>query len=345
MKRRGFIRTSTMAGGGLMLSFHSFAISENRNSMMNIPVNKAKQDSMISKQVEEVSNWWKKLSETASKFSSLDETRDFIENWQALTAEPGNVDFYETKANGVDVMWIEPHGCEKSRVLLCIHGGGFFTGSIYTHRKLFAHFAKQVGCRALSVNYRRAPEHQHPAQVNDTVTVYGWLLQQGIKPKHIALLGDSAGGGLSVTTLLLARDKGLPMPAATMPFCAWFDMEVQGESAISNRTKDHAFTKEGIVGIAGMVLGESGNRKDPYINPLYADLKGLPPLYLQVGDQELLLDDSTRLARLAKKAGVEVKLDIFPNMQHTWHMTAGRAPEANDAIERYAKWVKPKLGL
>jgi acetyl esterase/lipase len=300
---------------------------------------------MPSKQIEEVSNWWRKVGEAASTLESLDEIRDLNENWQTLTAEPGNVDYSETTANGVEVMWIEPHGCEKSRVLLCIHGGGFFTGSIYTHRKLFAHFAKQTGCRALSVNYRRSPEHQHPAQVNDTVTVYKWLLEQGIKPQHIALLGDSAGGGLSITALLLARDKGLPMPAATMPFCAWFDMEVKGESAESNYGKDHLFTKEWILNIAGMVLGENGDRKDPYINPLYADLKGLPPVYLQAGDVELLLDDSTRLEKLAKKAGVDVKLDIFPNMQHTWLMAAGRAPEADDAIDRYVKWVKPKLGL
>lgn len=136
------------------------------------------------------------------------------------------------------------------------------------------------------------------------------------------------------------------MPAASMPFSAWFDMEVTGESAVKNQGKDHIFTKEWIKdGIAGIVLGENGNRKDPYITPLYANLKGLPPIYLQVGDQELLLDDSTRLAELAKKSGVEVKLDIFPNMQHTWHMAVGRAPESNDAIARYAAWVKPKLGL
>lgn len=303
-------------------------------------------DSVVpEKPVEAVSNWWRKVVEAGPHLHSLDAIRDFNENWGALTAEPGAVDYRETKADGVEVMWIEPHGCDQSRVLLCLHGGGFFSGSMYTHRKLFGHFAKQVGCRALSVNFRRSPEHQHPAQVNDTVTAYRWLLNNGIQPQHIALLGDSAGGGLSITTLLLARDKGLPMPAATMPFSGWFDMEVTGESAIANHGNDHIFTRESILGIAAMVLGENGNAKDPYINPLHADLKGLPPIYFQVGDQELLLDDTRRLAELAKRTGVEIKLDIFPGMQHTWHMAAGRAPESNEAIARYVAWVKPKLGL
>lgn len=298
-----------------------------------------------SKQVEEVSNWWRKIATTSAQLSSLDEIRDFGENWAGLTAEPGGVDYIETYADGIEAMWIVPHGCNESRVLLCFHGGGFFTGSMYTHRKLFAHFAKQVGCRALNVNFRRSPEHVHPAQVNDALTAYKWVLDQGIKPQHVALLGDSAGGGLSITTLLLACEKGLPMPAAAMPVSAWFDMEAMGESMVTNDGKDHLFTKEWVKNIAGMVLGQHVDSRDPYINPLYADLKGLPPIYFQVGDQELLLDDSTRLAALTKKAGVEVKLDIFPNMQHTWHMTAGRAPEANDAIARYSTWVKPKLGL
>lgn len=171
-----------------------------------------------SKQVEEVSKYWRTIAAASAELASLDEQRDFGENWAGLTAEPGDVDYTETNANGVKVMWIVPHGCNESRVLLCFHGGGFFTGSMYTHRKLFAHFAKQIGCRALGVNYRLAPEHLHPAQVNDACTAYKWLLDQGIKPQHIALLGDSAGGGLSVTTLLLARDKDYQCLLHQCPF-------------------------------------------------------------------------------------------------------------------------------
>ncbi|MDH7461199.1 alpha/beta hydrolase [Chitinophagaceae bacterium 26-R-25] len=216
---------------------------------------------------------------------------------------------------------------------------------MYTHRKLYGHFAKGVGCRALIVHYRRSPEHVHPAQVNDVVTAYRWLLEQGIHAGHIAIVGDSAGGGLAVTSTLLIRDKGLPMPAAVMPFSAWFDMEVTGESVKSNKDRDLLLNREWLNEMVQMRLGKEGNPKDRYANPFYDDLKGLPPLYLQVGGDEVLLADSVDLARRAKAAGIDVRLDIFPGMQHTFQMAAGRAPEADDAMARYVNWVKPKLGL
>ncbi|MEO6546383.1 MAG: alpha/beta hydrolase [Ferruginibacter sp.] len=298
-----------------------------------------------SKQIQEISNWWRKASKVQTEMTSLEEIRDFNENWAGLSAEPMQVDYIETSADGVPAMWMIPKGCDESKLLLCFHGGGFFCASMYSHRKLFAQMAKQIGCKALTINYRQAPEHPHPAQVDDAVTAYEWLLKQGIKARNIVLTGDSSGGGLAITTLVKARDKGLPMPAATLPFSAWFDMELSGDSMEANRGRDHAFTKELINGLVTMVLGENGNKKDPYVNPLYADLKGLPPIYMQVGSEEVLLDDSTRLKELAQRAGVEVKLDIVDDMQHTFLMAVGRAPEANDAITRYVNWIKPKLKI
>ena len=298
-----------------------------------------------SKQVEEVKKYWLQSAAAAPSHESLDAARDYGENWQALTAEPGGVDYIETNADGLPAMWAVPKDCKRDRLILCFHGGGFFSGSMYTHRKMFGHFAKQIGCRALIVNYSRSPENIHPAQVNNALTAYQWLLDQGIKPNHIAFAGDSAGGNLSVTTLLLARDKGLPMPAATMPFCAWFDMAGMGESMKYNGDKDALFNVQWIKNMAGMFLGEMGDPRDSYASPVYADLRGLPPVFLQAGGYEMLLDDSRMLADHLTKAGVDVRFDIFPQMQHTFHMAAGRAPEANDAIARYAEWVKPKLGL
>ncbi|MBV4355958.1 alpha/beta hydrolase [Pinibacter aurantiacus] len=298
-----------------------------------------------SKQIEEVSKWWLKSVAASRESQSLAEVRDINENWQSLTAEPGSVDYIEVDAGGVQAMWAIPKECFGDRVLLCVHGGGFFSGSMYTHRKLYGHFAKDVGCRALIIHYRRSPEHVHPAQVNDVVTAYRWLLGQGIQAGHIAIVGDSAGGGLAVTSTLLIRDKGLPMPAAVMPFSAWFDMEVTGESVESNKGEDLLLNREWLIEMAQMRLGKEGNPKDRYANPFYDDLKGLPPVYLQVGGDELLLDDSITLAKRAKAAGIDVRLDIFPGMQHTFQMAVGRAPEANDAIARYVNWIKPKLGL
>jgi acetyl esterase/lipase len=210
---------------------------------------------------------------------------------------------------------------------------------------MYGHLAKAIGCRAVIPHYRRAPEYVHPAPVNDAAAVYKWLLDQGIAPGHLALTGDSAGGALAITTLLRARELNLPMAAATMPLSPWVDMEIKGDSLTTNCAKDVLVQKEVVEVMAATFLGEGGNRRDPLANPLYAELKGLAPVYIQVGGDETLLDDSRRLADRARAAGIEVKLDVFPEMQHVFQFAAGYAPEADDAIHKLADWVRPKLGL
>jgi monoterpene epsilon-lactone hydrolase len=275
---------------------------------------------------------------------TLDDQKDLVEGWNVLTTEPGGVDYLETDSGGALAMWAVPNGSVEDRVLFCIHGGGYISGSIYTHRKLFAHLAKKVGARALLVSYRLLPEGVHPAPVDDTVAAYQWLLDQGIDADHIAFAGDSAGGALSITTQLRAKDQGLPLPAATMLLSPWVDMDGTGETMLSNSEKDALFNLLWVKEMASMFLAGT-NARDPYASPLYADLTGLGPIYIQVGDHELLLDDSRRLAQAAEKAGVDVRLDVFPEMQHTFQMMVGRAPEADDAVGRLADWVRPKLGL
>jgi monoterpene epsilon-lactone hydrolase len=267
------------------------------------------------------------------------------ESWGDLTAEPRGVDYTEVEAGGRPAMWADPKGCARDRVLLCIHGGGFVGGSIYTHRKLFGHLAKAAGARALIFAYHLTPGHTHPAQVDDTVAVYRWLLDQGVDAAHIAFAGDSSGGGLTITAQLRAQQQGLPRPAAAMPISPWVDMEITGESYESNREKDAYFYAEVVRGLAGMYLGENGSPRDPLANPLYADLAGLSPLYVQAGGDETLLDDARRLEQHARRAGLDVRLDVFPGQQHTFQMAAGRAPEADEAIRRLAEWVRPHLGL
>jgi acetyl esterase/lipase len=275
----------------------------------------------------------------------LEELRRLFEHWGDVTAEPGGVDYLETDAGGVPALWAVPKGCTEDRVVLCLHGGGYVTASMYTHRKVYGHLAKAIGCRALIPHYRRAPEHVHPAPVDDAVLAYRWLLDRKIAPDHIALTGDSAGGALAVTTLLRARERNLPMAAATMPLSPWVDLEIAGDSLVSNRDKDVLVQKEVVEVMATTFLGQNGNRRDPLANPLYADLKGLPPMYIQVGGDETLLDDSRRLFERARQVGVEVRLDVFPEMQHVFHFAAGYAPEADDAIRKLAEWVRPKLHL
>jgi monoterpene epsilon-lactone hydrolase len=302
---------------------------------------------MPSKQADELTSLYKKWSAAlaANPTMPLDELRLMFEHWGDVTAEPWGVDYIEDDAGGVPALWAVPKGCAEDRVLFCTHGGGYVTGSMFTHRKVYGHFAKAIGCRALIIHYRRAPEHPHPAQVDDAATAYGWLLRQGIAPAHIALTGDSAGGALAVSTLLRARERRLPMPAATMPLSPWLDMEAKSATFDTNRDKDALVQREVIEAMAGMFLGEGGNRKDPLANPLLADLRGLPPMLIQVGGDETLLDDSRHLAEAARRADLEVKLEVEPQMQHVYHFLAGAAPEADAAIKRLAAWVRPKLGL
>lgn len=275
------------------------------------------------------------------------EAGDLIEDqrqWDVLTAEPGGVDYTETDAGVVPALWAVPKQSDHDRVLLCVHGGGFVSGSMYTHRKMFGHLAKAVGARALVVDYRLLPAGVHPAPVDDVVAAYRWLLDQGVDARHVAFTGDSAGGGLAITAQLRARDQGLPLPAATMPLSPWVDMAVTGDTMRSNAGKDELLNEPWVRELATNFLGGTDSR-DPLVNPLHADLAGFGPIYVQVGDQELLLDDARRLADHAEKAGVDVRLDVFPGQQHSFQMMASRAPEADDAIERLAAWVRPKLGL
>ena len=297
---------------------------------------------MPSKQSEAVRRHWTAVR-LADEQPDAEQPDD--ESWGNLTAEPREVDYIETDAAGLPAMWAVPKRTAEDRVLLCMHGGGFISGSIYTHRKMFGHLAKATGARALIFNYHLAPEHNYPTQVEEATAVYQWLLNQGISADHVAFTGDSSGGGLSITTQLRAREQGLPLPAVTMPFSPWVDMEVIGESYETNRHREPFFYKESVREFAGMFLGEGGDPRDPLANPLYADLTGLGPIYIQVGGDETLLDDARRLAEHARRAGVDVRLDVFPDMLHTFQMAAGRAPEADEAIRRMANWVRPRLGL
>lgn len=275
----------------------------------------------------------------------MDEMRRMFSHWGDVTAEPGGVDYLEVDVDGMVGMWIVPKGAASDKVLLCSHGGGYVAGSIYTHRKFFAHVAKQVGCRALAVEYALCPEQTHPAPVNDMVRAYRWLIErEGIASGEIALIGDSAGGSLALTTVAALRDAGLPMPAGTVPLSPWAGGDTSGLSYDSNRDNDVLVTREMSAGIGGIFLGD-GDPHDPLANPLYIDYAGFPPIYIQVGGHEAVLDDSTRPAAAAKAAGVDVTIDVFPEMQHCFQLMAGAAPEADDAVARIAAWLRDKLNI
>lgn len=295
-----------------------------------------------SKQSEAVRRHWETawLSMTQPGFEGPDD-----ESWGNLTAEPREVDYLETEAGGRPAMWAVPKGAAADRVLLCIHGGGFLSGSLYTHRKLFGHLAKAAGARALLVSYRLLPAGVFPVPADDVTNAYRWLLDQGISPGHVAFAGDSVGGWLSIIVQLRAREQRLPLPAAALLLSPSIDMETAGESYETNRETDPFFKPDVVRGIIRGFLGEGTSLVDPRVNPLYADLGGLSPLYIQAGGDETLADDARLLDEHARKCGVETRLRIYPGMLHTFQMAAGRAPEAGDAIGSLAEWVRPRLGL
>ncbi|MFF0270782.1 alpha/beta hydrolase [Kribbella sp. NPDC004536] len=294
---------------------------------------------MASKESEAVRRHWESVREPKDQL----ERERADHRWAELTTEPEDVDYLAVP--GRPALWIVPHGAATDRVLLCLHGGGYISGSRYSHRKLFAHMAKAVGVRALVFDYSLAPEQIHPVQVDEAVDTYRWLLDQGIAPEHIVFTGDSAGGGMSITTQLRARAAGLPVPAGAMPFSPWIDFEASGSTYDSNRDTDSFFHRDLVRGLARIFLGPEGSPRDPSVNPTYGDLTGLGPIYIQVGADEVLLDDARVLAAAADKAGVDVRLDVFPGMQHTFQMAAGRAPEADDAVRRMGQWGRKVLGL
>jgi epsilon-lactone hydrolase len=241
-------------------------------------------------------------------------------------------------AGGVKAEWIVPPGAADDRVILYLHGGGYVMGSINTHRAMIARIARASQARALALDYRMAPEHPFPAAVEDSTAAYRWLLAQGYKPSKIAISGDSAGGGLTLATLLALRDAGTALPAAAAPISPWTDMEGTGASVKTRAAKDPMVGSANLLPMAKMYVGDR-NPKDPLASPLYGDYRGLPPLLIQVGDAEILLDDSTRVAERAKAAGVNVDLEVWDEMMHVWHVFAKILPEGQQAIDKIGKFI------
>ncbi len=238
--------------------------------------------------------------------------------------------------------WVEGPDADASRVLLYFHGGGYVIGSIATHRGLVARIARVAGIRGLVLDYRLAPEHPFPAAVEDATAAYRFLLEQGITPEGIAIGGDSAGGGLTFATLVALRDSGIPLPAAAIALSPWVDLEGTGESMSSKADADPMVGREGLLEMARLYLGEA-DPKTPTASPLHADLAGLPPLYVQVGTAETLLDDATRIAERARAAGVQIELEPFEDLVHVFQAFAPHVPESLEAIEKLGAFLKRQL--
>ncbi|HXI04838.1 MAG TPA: alpha/beta hydrolase [Bradyrhizobium sp.] len=271
---------------------------------------------------------------------TIPDLRALFDEWGKPTLEPEDVSYKSDTIGGVDGIWVYPSGCDKSKVMVYTHGGGFAVGSSTSHRKLAGHLAKTMGVSAFILDYRRAPEHLFPAQVEDAVSVYRALLDSGIRPEDLSTAGDSAGGNLAVSSVLKFRDLGLPLPSAVIAFSPWLDMELTGDTLATNEATDALVSKGILEAMRGMFLGENGDPANPLANPLKNDYAGYPPLYITAGAVETLLDDAVRLNDMAKAAGVNTTLSIVEGMQHVYPFLAGRAPEADEEVARIGTWYK-----
>ncbi len=253
-------------------------------------------------------------------------------DWEALHAPDASVPAaVPVSANGVAAAWIGGAGLRRDRAILYFHGGGFQMGSIETHRALAAAIAQSAGCRVLSANYRLAPEHRFPAPLEDALAAHAWLAASGCEPQHIALAGDSAGGGLAVSLMLALKARGDAMPAAAALLSPWTDMEAKGESYETRAAADPFHQRAMILALARAYLGRGGDPRNPLASPIHGDLAGLPPLLIQVGERETVLDDSRMLAERARSAGVEANLEIWPGMFHVFQLYPEIA-EARQAV-------------
>jgi acetyl esterase/lipase len=274
--------------------------------------------------------------------ASIAERRAQYDRAERVFKTPPDVTIEAVTAPSVPAEWLVPPGARTDAAVLYLHGGGYVIGSPRSHRHVAAAIASAAGVAALLPDYRLAPEHPFPAAVEDATAAYEWLLGRGIAPGRIVVAGDSAGGGLTVATLLALRDRGRPRPAGGVCISPWVDMTCSGASYVTRAEADPMVKREGIVEMAAAYLA-GADVKTPLASPLHADLRGLPPLLIQVGRDEVLLDDSTQLAAQAKTAGVDATLEVWEDMIHVWHWFLPMLDEAQRAVARIGEFAKTRM--
>ena len=295
-----------------------------------------------SPQLDEVTRIYKEFGVNAGAVSTIDELRALTVDFLAPFPPPDDVRREPVDAGGVPGEWIIPPGAANDKVLFYLHGGGHVFASADTHAGMVSRIARAAGVRGLATNYRLAPENPFPAGLEDAMKTYRWLLAQGYQPKNIAIAGDSSAGGLTLSTLVALRYFGEPLPACGVPLSPWTDLEGLGESMITNKELDPFVQRETIQFLAPMFVGDRDLRT-PLAAPLYADMTGLPPLLIQVGGTETMLDDATRMADRAKAAGVDVTLEVWEDMVHDWQIFAPILPEGQQAIDRIGEFIRKHM--
>jgi monoterpene epsilon-lactone hydrolase len=293
---------------------------------------------MISKQAQQ---FWKLLQTYPKQIEMpLAQAREADLHAEDFTVEPVGVTF--SPAPEVEGLWAEPPDASPGSAVLYLYGGGFVLGTPATRRKTAGHLALATKARVLVPNYRLAPEHPFPAALDDAVRAYQWLMAQGAEPSKTVVAGDSAGGGLAVSTVLALRDRALPLPAGIVALSPWADLTCSGDSMTSRAASDIECTRAGLLEMAGCYLA-GADPDQPLVSPVFANLTGLPPIFCLVGGDETLLDDTIRLVRNAGMAGVNSTAYVAAGMQHVFPIRAGAFPEADAAIKLIGDWVRRNI--
>jgi phosphinothricin tripeptide acetyl hydrolase len=274
--------------------------------------------------------------------SNVAEMRAAMDAMSAAIPPPEDITHTPVDAGGVPAEWSSADVADSGRVVIYFHGGAYVMGSIASHRILVAHIARRTGARVLNVDYRLGPEHPFPAAVDDAVAAYRFVLESGVPASKIAIAGDSAGGGLTAACLIALRDAGEMQPGAAVCISPWLDLSQSFGSWQSKADVDPLLDIEQLQACADAYLG-GADPKTPTASPVFADLRGLPPLLVQVGTAETLLDESVEFVERAKAAGVDAAVDTAADMIHVWHAFADLLPEGRDALDDLAAFLDAKL--
>jgi len=289
--------------------------------------------------MERVIELLKKFQQMTDK-PTVESTRKGLEQLAVMSKIQEDIICEPVKINNIEGELIKAPGVKQDKVLLYLHGGAFVAGSIDTHRDLISRISRAGNIKVVAINYRLAPEHPYPAALEDAFNSYQWLIsEKNFNPKNIIIGGDSAGGTLTLSVLIKIRDGGLPLPKAAFCISPATDMTGSGESYITKADIDPFLTPE-----LGDLVSNNYLRdidpEDPLVSPLFADLHGLPPIYIQVGTSEILLDDSKRIAEKLETSGVDVELDIWEDMIHVFAAFASFASESREAIEKIGEFIE-----
>ena len=263
---------------------------------------------------------------------TIDQLRKETGTAGALIPLPDNTKFKRILAGNVYAEWITCGDVDIDKIFMFIHGGGYYRGSIDATRATVARISAEAKVRCISIEYRLAPEHPFPAAVDDTYTAYNWLLKEGINPKNIIVSGQSAGGGLCLALLLKIKENNGFQPKGAVAISPWTDLSQSGKTMITNANIDPVISKQYLDRMANLYLSKTPNIS-PLASPLYGDLSGLPPMLVQVGSAETMLDDSKRFVERAKEAKVDVQIEVWEDMFHGWHGSAHILKEAEEAIK------------